>query len=871
MENPTTHTITRYIVHSESHLDDNASTWPVRSVPLAVRKLISVDKDLLDGLYMLQNDKCMQNGALFPMRRNKHANGDLSCFSAFLSAKTIINRSNTPYAQEMLKQMLISLKLPMYTYMPNNFIVSKLLALDAQIVQHNTDAALDVSFEPIHFLNRSFFFNAYNVLPSEPATNLRVVQIELVINFKSVCVALPPPTPVKCELCLTRVHMWYVFRLVCNRIERIKGDAAFSRLLWLASLCFNLNKNKQPFFYFPDALVKGLGNTDTHSASGGCDVPILTPSQQWLYYAVAERERRGMPDAFSVQLDPRTRYSMLQNRITAMRQSGSGGYVCDRNNINTLPAFVFKSITDPGTLGTLIVCKPTHLYFVEKQCILHGSVPILYHGAKRRFANHMLASKKIVIATYNVVQSDFKKGRQDITSTTWHRIVLLDSQYLGSRPKTSEAILNGLHGVNRWCVSDRPFMKTCSDIENQLLFIRPPHAQTKSDLEWLVLNGDPIVRMSMPLRSRNELNISPTVIGIWHSVCIFPKHIPFREKELKCFRVVRVPWAPSDTKKIKIISKLVDNSLQDCLARRPMGLVFSWTDQRANKSRTSLITEQAWGLMRHVEFLDTEELQEQIQTHENRLYETSPFPIKATCSAKHKDDDCPVCLGENVSNFVHAKCGHRVCHSCAVRLIKSSLTFKCPMCRTVSSARRDMWRETCTSVQLEKSTPCKVDQACDVVRGWLGSNTSELCVLIVVVTREAKVALSKHPELKPLCNRTVFVFQLFEMLEPWFVKRSFSHVLVAQIPTHPLSYNVLYSVAQNAQDAVLLWSNLDDVAEKNQNKQYQGYTTRDGKHPATQLSISLTFRQKYGNIYRQPLFYTKGCLEDVLNQLESVS
>ena len=118
---------------------------------------------------------------------------------------------------------------------------------------------------------------------------------------------------------------------------------------------------------------------------------------------------------------------------------------------------------------TLIVCKPTQLFYVEQQCIPRIYTE-LYHGAKRRFSKEMIATGKIVIATYNVVQSDFKKGRQDITSHMWHRIVLLDSQYLGSRPKTSEAILKGLHGRAGGASQTVPSLKPVPTLKTNLIY-----------------------------------------------------------------------------------------------------------------------------------------------------------------------------------------------------------------------------------------------------------------------------------------------------------------------------------------------------------------------------------------------------------------
>ena len=115
-------TITRYIVHSENNLDGEIqSVWPVRSVPLRLRKLISVDKELLDGLFMLQNDAMMRNGTLFPLRRNKHASGDLSCFSALLQSKGVITRSTSLRARNVETDAHF-LNLPMYTYIHDDDI-----------------------------------------------------------------------------------------------------------------------------------------------------------------------------------------------------------------------------------------------------------------------------------------------------------------------------------------------------------------------------------------------------------------------------------------------------------------------------------------------------------------------------------------------------------------------------------------------------------------------------------------------------------------------------------------------------------------------------------------------------------------------------
>ena len=857
--------IVRYVLHNNNNLCKLDSHWFTNHVPFHVRKLLMMDKYLSDALRILNQDFLMQKGLLFPAQEGKSIhNTNFSCFSAFVQHTTVISGTQTPFAEEMLKQITFALDLQLPLFIKND-VVDNLLARNNFLTnyhQKKQNTELDQSSKPIEFENHSFHFDAQNVVPS-CTNNIYVSRIVLTVCYKALSTCFAPPVPKNWTKVFSRVPMWPVIRLFVKPDELSKAKK-WHKHLGLICLKTLLNKNTNKHLYFADRIADIHLQKDETQQTGAIKYnlpvsPLLTPSQYMLQLSIKRREVDGFPNAFlyDVPIDNH-KFSFLQNRIVPIVPAcGSGGYVCDRSYIDALPAFVCVSNGDLHTQNTLVLCRPCELYHVQKQCILHASMPIVYHGSSRMLTSVLMQKHKIVITTYNVLQSDFKKNRQDILAKNWHRILLLDSEYLSTKKKITQSVLEGLKGTNRWCVSSRPFIKKPNDIDNQLLFIKPPIVQTKSDLDWLKQNGENFIRFYWMKSSSQYRAISILMLSLWSSLCLFTVHKPLStcERDMTLFNV---PWTKSDEYKIEWAAKQIQFMLHS----------QTTTHTPNTKERTSQDVEQAWVMLCDTEFIKTVELQQQIDFQVKMLHDKSPFPLKEEMSTQ-SCGTCPVCLVDKSQHTVHIGCGHWLCHGCALHIFEPlDGTLKCPLCRKVAFIQHNVWRKY-TNIQSsfshQETAPCKLQTTSTILEKWISDKQAgeDIQILVIVLSKRVKHAIRNLEHIKLHIDRSINVIQFQHLSEPWFFKKTFTHVLIAQYPSHPLACHVLNKVCKGVKKVTWLRSRFDIITSPYNHKQYIGFTKPKKQNP----SLYVSFDTRWSNPFQTPIFYEKTELEAILEKL----
>lgn len=912
--------VTRFIVHQQN-VEPEAS-WEVTDIPENVWNCLKIDKIFSNALETLVSDAGMASGRLYPPSSGETMMENLSCFEARLAVNELISSRTTPFAQEMLKQVLLELKMPFFCFFKDKNNVTNLLRK-----AKNLDDNL-----PLTIFNHRFMFDKNNVVPSPPNLgDVGVFSATLYLKTRPRCKLLPPSVPSNAPLSRTRVDLWHVFRLFSEQTSTFLANGWRRKLLWIASLLNpRMLREEKPFSYFADLIASDRSLINWHPDPQGPTHPLLSPAQNHLQKQMTIREHCGYENRFLVPLDRRGGdwcYSLLENRIVEVRQEddlGSCGYICNRAYMHVLPAIVVKANQDLQNEHTLIVCRPIDLFVFQKDCILHASNPLLYHGPKRCLTATLLSQHNIVLTTYNIVLSDFKKNRQDLLSREWHRIVLMDSEYLGTRQKIAESVIQGLKGVFRWCVSKRPFLKCCKDLKNQLLFLRPPSARDAATLDWIERNCDQMVYQWLRtlVTRRDRRLISPSCIALWYSLCLFPVNEAYKVPALTRCRVVRVGWKQAEVQKLKLTVAHTQKML--AAYRSPNedateNLLWLDDDQeiavvvpsQAARQRNSVATEVSWLLSRRCELLQNKELLEAMRKLRYHTHHDSPFRLKTdmTPPADHRTtaatDDCPVCLDSNSTVRVYSKCGHWLCHDCACHMCRNEPEFKCPLCRTVASVSADMWRETTEEstepvavLQALDSLSCRLQVVLGVLQRWCSgaqatsdpSTTdmetelpsaadSDLDILVLVVTQEARNMICSQPfvqaRLKPsryvstVQKQTISVARMDETAESWYMSRPYTHVLLAESPDHARAYNILQTFSSRAQETVILRSPLDDFLQKYAQKSYIGYSTKDGKHPAVRVNLLASFSQKESNPIKQPVFIQRQILSQVLNELQN--
>ena len=112
-------------------------------------------------------------------------------------------------------------------------------------------------------------------------------------------------------------------------------------------------------------------------------------------------------------------------------------FVCNPCRVNTLP-IVSKLVAESGR-ATLIVCQPPILDSWIRSLEKAGVNPVVrYHGSRGR-KTETIAEAAAVVTTYNVVQSELRKGPTAVLTTHWPRVVLDDCEAM-RRPSARRTV-----------------------------------------------------------------------------------------------------------------------------------------------------------------------------------------------------------------------------------------------------------------------------------------------------------------------------------------------------------------------------------------------------------------------------------------------
>ena len=125
--------------------------------------------------------------------------------------------------------------------------------------------------------------------------------------------------------------------------------------------------------------------------------------------------------------------------------------------------------------GTLVICPASLLEQwqneVNNRC-RRGVITVeLHHGSRREVVPKRLAKNDIVITTYQLVASEFKKN-STLFKIRWKRIILDEAHIIRNHTgKISEAVCN-LSARNRWALTGTPIHNKEQDLYALLKFIR---------------------------------------------------------------------------------------------------------------------------------------------------------------------------------------------------------------------------------------------------------------------------------------------------------------------------------------------------------------------------------------------------------------
>ncbi|XP_051163895.1 transcription termination factor 2 isoform X2 [Leptopilina boulardi] len=126
--------------------------------------------------------------------------------------------------------------------------------------------------------------------------------------------------------------------------------------------------------------------------------------------------------------------------------------------------------------GTLVICPASLLEQwqneVSTRCKRGVLLVELYHGQKREIVAKRLARNDMVITTYQLVSSEFKKSSSILFKIRWKRIILDEAHVIRNHSgKISEATCN-LSARSRWALTGTPIQNKEQDLYALLKFLR---------------------------------------------------------------------------------------------------------------------------------------------------------------------------------------------------------------------------------------------------------------------------------------------------------------------------------------------------------------------------------------------------------------
>lgn len=200
---------------------------------------------------------------------------------------------------------------------------------------------------------------------------------------------------------------------------------------------------------------------------------------------VIKPEKAAQPEGLTIKLLP----FQLEGLYWLKKQEEGpwkGGMLADEMGMGKTIQMISLFLSKPRKAPNLVIAPTVAIvqWKNEIEKFTNGSKVLLWHGANRSQEIAKLKSCDVVLTSYNVLESSFRKQEQGfkrkgellkeksaVHAVQWHRIVLDEAHNIKERSTNTAKGAFELKGTFRWCLSGTPLQNRVGELYSMVRFL----------------------------------------------------------------------------------------------------------------------------------------------------------------------------------------------------------------------------------------------------------------------------------------------------------------------------------------------------------------------------------------------------------------